>query len=89
MGDSVQVFTRELRSLPAWLLCEYLVDLGGAVGPDGTITGPGWSAAITQIEDFAIGSLRVGQIRLVWQGDEQAVETVWPQVEQKLQRAGG
>ncbi len=89
MGDSVQVFTRELRSLPAWLLCEYLEELGGVAGPSGAVSGPGWHATITQMEDFVIGSLRVGQIRLDWQGSEQAVEEVWPRIEQKLLRAGG
>lgn len=85
----MQVLVRELRSLPTWLLREYLEELGGQVTADDCITGPGWQARIIKMEDFSIGSLSVGQIRLEWQGNDLAYQTVWPQLEQKLARAGG
>ena len=82
-------YSRELRSLPIWLLGEYLQEVGGQPAPGWLYRGEGWHAQITQIEDFTIGSLRVGQVRLDWEGDEQAHQLVWPLIEQKLMRAGG
>jgi len=80
---------RELRALPLWLLREYLLDLGGSEQPDGSLAGPGWQARLTQLENFTIGSLSVGQIRLEWQAEEAANARVWPELEKKLLRAGG
>ena len=85
----VYAYTRELRSLPIWLLREYLIELGGQVGPDGNAVGPGWQARLTPMEDFVLGSLRVGQLRLEWEGNESAHQVFWPKLEQKLMRAGG
>lgn len=82
-------YTRDLRSLPIWLLGEYLQELGGRPLPGRAYQGNGWQAQLTQIEDYAIGSLRVGQVRLEWQGDDQAHHIIWPQLEKKLMRAGG
>ncbi len=82
-------FKRDVRAIPLWLLCEYLVELGGQVQPDGPIVGAGWSASLTQLEDFSIGSLRVGQVRLEIRGKERAVEDLKVQLESKLARGGG
>jgi hypothetical protein len=82
-------FERELRSLPAWLLRAYLEELGGRVTSDDCICGDGWQARLEQMEDYAIGSLRVGQVRLIWKGNDRALQEVWPRLEQKLARAGG
>lgn len=82
-------FTRDLRSLPIWLLGEYLVELGGEQNPDWIFRGAGWQAQLTQLEDFSVGSLRVGQVRIDWQGDDLALERIWPLLEKKLMRAGG
>ena len=57
-------FSRELRSLPIWLLGEYLEELGGERLRNWDFAGPGWQASLTQIEDYTIGSLRVGQVLL-------------------------
>ncbi|GAP13105.1 hypothetical protein LARV_00847 [Longilinea arvoryzae] len=80
---------RELRALPLWLMRDYLLELGGVEKPDGSIEGDGWQARLTQLEDFSIGSLKVGQIRLEWQAEEAANARVWPILEKKLLRAGG
>ncbi len=83
------IFTLELRSLPDWLMRAYLVELGGSLQPDGSVTGEGWQARLEPMEDFVIGSLRVGQVRLVWCGDVLALESIWPLVQKKLVRGGG
>jgi hypothetical protein len=70
-------------------LGEYLQELGGLHSAEWRFTGDGWHAQITQIEDFVIGSLRVGQVRLEWQGNDYALHSMWPLLEKKLLRAGG
>ncbi len=83
------VETRELRALPLWLMRDYLLELGGVEQPDGLLVGDGWQARLTQLENFTIGSLSVGQIRLEWQAGEAAHARLWPILEKKLLRAGG
>lgn len=80
---------KEMRGLPLWLLREYLVEIGGEVGPGGKIDGDGWQASLTQMDDFKVGSLVVGQVRLEITADEQAMDRLMPVLEKKLLRAGG
>ncbi|HEX7973936.1 MAG TPA: DUF1952 domain-containing protein, partial [Anaerolineales bacterium] len=56
--------TREVRGLPLWLLKTYLIEIGGHEDESGLIAGSGWGAILTQMDDFQIGSIRVGQVRL-------------------------
>lgn len=79
----------ELRGIPLWLLQEYLQDLGGRPGEDGWITGPGWQACLTPMNDFQLGSLCIGQVRLEWQAGPDAHTLYWPKLEMKIMRAGG
>lgn len=93
MSAAPATYQRVLRSLPLWLLREYLVELGGvpSVGAAEGVTylnGPGWKANLEQIEDFAVGSLVVGQVRLTVTAGEGA-EQLFALLDQKLLRAGG
>jgi hypothetical protein len=94
MSATPATYQRVLRSLPLWLLREYLVELGG-VPSDGAaesathLNGPGWQADLQQIEDFAVGSLVVGQVRLTVTAGEMVAEQLFPLLDQKLLRAGG
>jgi len=83
------VIEREIRGVPLWLIREYLEELGGAARDDATIEGPGWSASLEQIEDFRIGSLVVGQVRVRLEGDEETLAALEPRLDDKLIRAGG
>ena len=49
----------------------------------------GWQVHLTQLEDYRIGSLQVGQVRLEWRADELAQAHTWPLLEKKLLRGGG
>ena len=82
-------YVKEMRGLPLWLLREYLVEIGGEVGPNGDIHGDGWTASLAQMDDFKLGSLVVGQVRLEVTADEQALARLMPVLEKKLLRAGG
>ena len=88
MSAAPATYQRVLRSLPLWLLREYLVELGGEAESDTHLNGPGWQADLEQIEDFAVGSLVVGQVRLTVTAGEGA-EQLFSLLDQKLLRAGG
>ena len=80
---------RELRGIPLWLLAEYLLELGGHATEPGRVQGDGWEASLTQLEDFRVGSLAVGQVRIAVQGSSDAMALLLPLLEKKLLRAGG
>lgn len=82
-------FVLELRAMPLWLLRKYVTDIGCNEQPDGWLHGDGWRVRLTQIDDFQIGSLRVGQVRFEMVGTAAAVATAWEALEPKLMRAGG
>lgn len=82
-------FERILRSLPLWLLQEYLVELGGDKIEDGSVLGDGWTARLEQIEDFQVGSLKVGQVYLDVEIDLDKAQGFVLELEKKLLRAGG
>ena len=63
--------------------------LGGRAAGDHRVVGDGWEVRLTQIEDFAVGSLRVGQVRVDIDGSAAAVARVLAFLEPKLVRAGG
>jgi hypothetical protein len=82
-------FEATLNGLPLWLLREYLESLGGQTAGDGSVIGDGWQARLTQVEDYQIGSLRVGRVRLELVGNPAAVEQTRKALQPKMIRAGG
>ena len=85
---------RTLRGIPLWLVRGYLEDLGAQ--PDGNPTrervalaADVWSATLEQVEDFQIGSLRVGQVRLSLTGEDAALRPMLAALEKRLFRGGG
>lgn len=82
-------FKREIRGVPLWLVEEYLRQLGAQSEAGGWLHGPDWKARLTQMEDYQIGSLRVGQVQLELKGNDGAVGQALQALEKKLQRGGG
>jgi hypothetical protein len=85
----VEQFETIVRAVPLWLLRQYLQEAGGKPGVGDCLHGEGWQAEASQIEDFAIGSVRVGQVRLVLTGRPAAVDAVRRALAPKLLRGGG
>lgn len=83
------IYERTVTGISLWLLREYLEELGAREDERGWLRGEGWQARLTPIEDYRIGSLSVGQVKLEMTGEEQAVERVRRALEPKLMRAGG
>jgi hypothetical protein len=76
------------RGIPLKLFRDYLIDLGGSQAEEGYVEGPGWRAHLERVEDFQLGSIRVGQVHVDLEGEPQALEALLPQLEKKLLRAG-
>ena len=85
---------RVIRGIPLWLVRGYLEDLGGR--PTGeparehvTVVADAWGATLEQVEDFQIGSLRVGQVRLTLTGEDAVLRPMLAALEKRLFRGGG
>jgi len=78
-----------VRGIPLWLLQEYLQEMGGISQGYGRVDTPYWSARLTQMDDFQIGSLRVGQVEIKIEGEAEAMHQLQLVLEKKLLRAGG
>ncbi len=82
-------YEKMVRGIPLWLLQEYLQEMGGTSQGQGQIDTPHWSARLTQLDDFQIGALRVGQVELSIVGEAEAMHLLQQVLEKKLLRAGG
>ncbi len=78
-----------LTGIPLWLLREYVESVGGQPGPDGGLIGEDWQARLTQVDDYQIGSVCVGRVRLELTGTPAAVDRTRRALEPKFLRAGG
>ena len=77
------------RGIPLWLLKEYLGEIGGVELEPDTIQGAGWKIELEQLDDFQVGSIRVGQVRLELEADPAVYAALNEALEKKLIRAGG
>jgi hypothetical protein len=84
-----------LRGIPRWLLRRYLEDLGGCAeatygtSDEDRLQGDGWTATLVQIEDYRIGSLSSGQVRVTVTGEPATVAALLEALEPRLFRGGG
>jgi len=62
----MQTLVREMRGIPYFLLKEYLQELGGTLQAEDVVSGEGWSVRLERMEPFRLGSLQVGQTRLIF-----------------------
>jgi len=88
---------RVLRGIARWLLVEYLEGLGGtlvetdersAAAEEDLVAGDGWQARLTQMEDFKVGALSSGQVRMVVTGDPDEVRGMLSRLAPRLSRNG-
>lgn len=80
--------SRQIRGIPLWLLREYLEELGGTAVSETRVEGEGCTITLAKMEPFAIGSLRVGQVMMEIEGEDEAIALLNPQLEKKTMRAG-
>ena len=87
-GPARRTITREIRGIPFFLLREYLEDLGGTATSEHKVEGPGWQAELERMEPFRIGSLAVGQTRLILEIADHLADDFMERFELKTLRAG-
>jgi hypothetical protein len=87
-GPTRRTIVREIRGIPFFLIREYLEDLGGRSVGESRVEGPGWQADLERMEPFRIGSLSVGQTRLVLEIEDQLADEFMERFELKTLRAG-
>ncbi len=80
--------TEEIHAIPLWLLREYLEEIGGTAEDENLVVGAGWTATLIKLPPKEVGSLRVGQVKVVFAGQEEAIKQVQTQFYKKTMRAG-
>lgn len=78
----------EIHSIPLWLLREYLEELGGTAKNETVVVGDGWTAVLTKMEPRHVGSLRVGQVKIEFEGQPDTLAALQTQFHKKTMRAG-
>ncbi|MFO3797115.1 MAG: hypothetical protein ACK8QZ_07500 [Anaerolineales bacterium] len=78
-----------ISGIPLWLMEEYLHQTGARFDGQEWMHPAGWRAQISQAEDYQIGALRVGRIRLTIRGTAQSIEQAIEALKPSLRRAGG
>ena len=79
---------REMRGIPFFLLREYLEELGGTATSEHRVEGPGWQAELVKMEPFRLGSLSVGQTRMILEIEDHLADEFMERFAQKTLRAG-
>lgn len=78
--------TAVFNGIPAWLLADYLADLGGTPSPNGVITGDGWSAVL-EADPRPPGALGLGRVTVTIDGPHAA--EAMAELRVKARRGGG
>ncbi len=84
----MQTLVRELRGIPYFLLKEYLQELGGFLVDEHIVRGEGWTVTLESMEPYRLGSLEVGQTRLIMELDEHVAKDFLKRFDMKTLRAG-
>jgi hypothetical protein len=77
-----------MRGIPFFLLREYLEELGGTSTSERRIEGPGWQAELVRMEPFRIGSLSVGQTKVILEIEDPQADEFLERFALKTLRAG-
>ncbi|ELY90698.1 hypothetical protein [Natrinema altunense] len=86
MGTRIE---RSFRGISERLVVRYLTNLGGERVAEETVAGDGWTATFSS-ESVAIGpSLTLTEVTIVFEGDEDTLESLVERFAQKAMRAGG
>jgi hypothetical protein len=75
--------------VPAWLMKQYLSDLGATETAENVLATAQWQAVVRRSEPVKIGSLLVGRIEVEFSGDEAALAAMLEKLHWKTLRGGG
>jgi hypothetical protein len=80
---------RTFRGISERLAVHYLEGLGGERADEDRVAGEGWTASLSTAEVTVGPSLSLTEVRVVFEGDPDALEDLVPAFAQKAMRAGG
>ena len=83
-----RTIVREVRGIPFFLLREYLEELGGTATSEEHVEGPGWQADLEKMQSFRLGSLSVGQTRVILKIEDYLADEFMERFSLKTLRAG-
>lgn len=91
--DEVAV-THDYYGVPAWLMREYLTQLGASAQGDATADdtlwiGDGWHAQVHKAPVKRIGSLAVGGATVTFRGSQATLDNLFAELHWKTLRGGG
>jgi len=78
----------EIHSIPLWLLRDYLTEVGGKADGENRVVGDGWTAVLIKQEPHKVGSLRVGRVKIEFEGQPDALAHMQTEFQKKTMRAG-
>ena len=87
-GPNSRTIVREMRGIPFFLLREYLEELGGTATSEDRVEGPGWQADLERMQPFRLGSLSVGQTRVILKIEDHLADEFMERFSLKTLRAG-
>lgn len=80
---------RSFRGISERLAVRYLTNLGGERVGDHTVEGEDWTATVSS-ESVGVGpSLSLTEVTVVFEGDDETLESLVDDFAQKAMRAGG
>ncbi len=80
---------KSFRGISERLARNYLENLGGEIGDDGDVVADEWNASLTS-EKVSIGpTMELTEVTIVFEGEEDTLDSVVPKFSQKAMRAGG
>ena len=77
-----------MRGIPFFLLREYLEELGGTATSEDRVEGPGWQADLERMQPFRLGSLSVGQTKVILEIEDHLADEFMERFSLKTLRAG-
>lgn len=89
MAADRKTIVHEMRGIPYFMLFEYLEDMGGKPVSEDVVRTADWEVRLERMEPFRIGSLEVGQTRLVIEIEAEAEAEFNRVFAMKTFRAGG
>ncbi len=86
--------THDYYGVPAWLMRDYLTDLGARVQAEGAadvtpLLGDGWRAWVRKAPVKRIGALAVGGATVTFAGPQATLDELFPKLHRKTWRGGG
>lgn len=80
---------RTFRGISVRLARHYLTNLGGEAVADDRVEGDGWTADLSSSEASIGPSLKLTEVTVVFEGEEETLDRLIDRFAQKAMRAGG